>query len=413
MRLAAVQIDLSLSDGRSAHVRLSDAALTASFGADLVYTLDQSGRLVGAFREGRNLRRGLDGRVLARWRHHRGPRERAWLEPGEAAELLAALRRDLEALAKLPLPPGMAAVVRAGLAFDEAADVAEYHRVYRPVAILPPDQYQALVVQATEGCSFNTCTFCALYRDQRFHIKNAVEFALHIEDVRDFFGEGISFRRSLFLADANALIIPQERLVPLFSTIATAFALMPENLPPAKQREWLHAHPDGVSGIYAFIDGLGAEHKSMDDFHALRLRGLRRVYIGLESGHEPLLAWLRKPSTAAAMLDAVRRIKEAGLHVGVIVLTGIGGKLYHDEHCRDTAAVLNAMPLDPGDIIYFSPFESDPGAPYQMLAAAEGIEPSTPEFARIQEIAIRERLTLPLPFAGPKRVPYNLRDFVY
>lgn len=408
-----MQLDLSLSDGRSAHLRHSDAALTASFGADLVYTLDHGGRLVGAFREGYNLRRGLDGRVLARWRHDRGPRQRSWLDPGAAAALLAALRRDLEALAKLPLPSGMAEVVQAGLAFDEAADVAEYHRVYRPVAILPPDQYQALVLQATEGCSFNTCIFCALYREQRFRVKDSVEFALHIEDVRDFFGEGISFRRSLFLADANALIIPQERLVSLFSAIATAFALMPENLPPAKQRDWLQAHPDGVSGIYAFIDGLGAERKSVDDFHALRLRGLRRVYIGLESGHEPLLAWLRKPSPAAAMLDAVQRLKEAGLHVGVIVLTGIGGRRFHEGHCGDTAAVLNAMPLGPGDIIYFSPFESDPGAPYEALAAAEGIESSTPEFARIQEIAIRERLTLPPPFAGPKRVPYNLRDFVY
>ncbi len=408
-----MHLDLALPDGRSVHLRLSDAALTASYGPDLVYTLDRGGRLVGAFRDGRNLRRGLDGRVLARWRHGRGPRQRSWLEPWEAGDLMIALRRDLGLVAAQSLPAPLAAAVQAGLAFDEATDVEEYHRVYSPVAILPPDQYQALVLQATEGCSFNTCTFCALYRGQPFRVKDPDEFALHIEDVRDFFGDGISFRRSIFLADANALIVPQERLLPLFSTLATAFALMPENMPQAKQRAWLETHPDGVSGIYAFVDGLSAERKSVDDFHALRLRGLRRVYIGLESGHEPLLAWLRKPSTAAAMLDAVQRLKAAGLHVGVIVLTGIGGQRFHEGHCRDTAAILNAMALGPGDIIYYSPFESDPEAPYAVLASAEGIEPATPAFAGMQETAIRRGLTLPPPLAGPKQVPYNLRDFVY
>jgi radical SAM superfamily enzyme YgiQ (UPF0313 family) len=270
-----------------------------------------------------------------------------------------------------------------------------------------------LVLQATEGCSFNTCTFCALYRDRRFHIKTPVDFAQHIEEIRDFMGPGILMRRSLFLADANALVIPQNRLLSLFDEVARAFAIMPEQIPATQRSAWLREHLEGVTGIYAFVDGLSADRKSVDDFRSLRLRGLRRVYIGLESGNEALLTWLRKPSSAAGMLDAVKQMKAAGLQIGVIVLIGIGGERYNDDHCADTAQVLNAMPLDSSDIIYLSPFHADPNAPYDEIAAAEGIKALSPAAMKAQEEAIRARLSVPPPPVGPKRVPYNLVDFVY
>ena len=408
-----MQHDILLPDGRTAHLRLSDMALTIGFGLDLVYTLDLSGRVVGVFREGKNLRRGLDGRVLARWRDQGGPRQRVWLDQPTIANQLSDLFADIEAISEAKPPLPMSVVLCHARHFDYATDVEQFHQVYRPISILPPDQYQALVLQATEGCSFNTCTFCALYRDRPFRIKQPLEFALHIEQVRDFMGPGIAMRRSIFLADANALIIPQERLLPLFDEVAQTFAIMPEQTPADKRSAWLRTHPEGVTGIYAFVDGLSADRKSADDYHALRLRGLRRVYIGLESGNEALLAWLRKPSTAAAMLDAVKHMKAAGLQIGVIVLTGVGGQRFHEGHCTDTAKILNAMPLASSDIIYFSPFRPDPTAPYDAIAAAEGVEAPSPELSQAQEQAIRAQLSLPSPPVGPKRVPYNLADFVY
>jgi hypothetical protein len=79
----------------------------------------------------------------------------------------------------------------------------------------------------------------------------------------------------------------------------------------------------------------------------------------------------------------------------------------------DTAKVLNAMPLDSLDIIYFSPFRPDPNAPYDEIASTEEIAPPSPELIKAQEQAIRAKLSLPPPPLGPKRVPYNLADFVY
>ena len=407
-----MQLDQLLSDGRCAHLRRSDAALTIALGPDLVYTLDLHGRLIGAFRQGQNLRRGLDGRVLARWRLG-GLRQRQWLSPAEIEQLFHDLRADLARILASHPSPAIADLLRRAYDYNPEHDIELFHHIYRPISILPPDQYQALVLQATEGCSFNTCTFCALYRDRPFRIRNPEAFSQHITDVREFFGAGIRFRRSIFLADANALIIPQPQLLPLFDAIARSFILMPESISPPQRQTWLRQHPDGVTGVYAFIDGLSAERKTSDDFSALRQRGLRRVYIGLESGHEPLLTWLRKPSAAAAMRDDIIRMKQSGLHLGVIILTGIGGSRFHSGHCIDTAAILNAMPLDGDDIIYFSPFQPDPDAPYNQIAAAEGIEPTTPAFAQTQERIIRAALTLPSSPTGPKRVPYNLHDFVY
>lgn len=60
------------------------------------------------------------------------------------------------------------------------SDRERFLSVYSPVSILPPDQYLSLVLQATEGCHWNRCTFCDFYSQTRFQIKSEEEFASHI-----------------------------------------------------------------------------------------------------------------------------------------------------------------------------------------------------------------------------------------
>jgi len=410
--------DLTLPDARPVHIRINDQALTISIDVLLIYTFDLAGRLFGVFDHGVNLRRGLDGRVLARKRNANNRRTRRWLNEDETDALLKKMREDvamtLGALTAALSPPSeMRPALEQALTFDYDADLQRFHHIYRPISILPPDQYQALVLQASEGCSFNTCTFCALYRDRPFRIKAPAEFEAHVQDVLDFFGAGVSMRRSLFLADANALIIPQRRLLPLMQIVARNFPILPAGLDAPARRAWRSQRPRGMTGIYAFVDGLSAERKSVNDFETLRALGLRRGYIGLESGNEALLAWLRKPSAAAEMVTAVGHMKAAGLQIGVIALLGAGGHRFDVGHVRDTAAALNAMPLDGDDIIYFSPFRPDPAAPYLGIARAEGVAIPDDAFMDAQRQRIQARITLPQPPAGPKRAPYNLADFAY
>ena len=111
----------------------------------------------------------------------------------------------------------------------------------------------------------------------------------------------------------------------------------------------------------------------MEDYQALAERGLKRVYIGLESGHDPLLEFVRKPGRAPDAIETVQTIKAAGIKVGIIVLIGLGGERFAAGHVADTISVLNQMPLDAGDVLYFSDLVEEPGTPYPISAEQQGI----------------------------------------
>ena len=53
------------------------------------------------------------------------------------------------------------------------------------------------------------------------------------------------------------------------------------------------------------MDAFDVQRKTADEWAELAARGLRRVYIGMETGDDGLLRWLRKPGTAADVIDAV------------------------------------------------------------------------------------------------------------
>jgi radical SAM superfamily enzyme YgiQ (UPF0313 family) len=276
------------------------------------------------------------------------------------------------------------------------ADAVRFRSVYLPIPILPPDQYRALVVQLTEGCSYSKCTFCRFYRDRPFRTKSPEELRTHIRAVREFFGEGLPLRRSVFLADANALALPFPRLL-------EAFEILQEELP-------LRAGP--LRGVYSFIDAFSGVAKSVAEFRALATAGLQRVYLGLESGCENLLRFLNKPATSAEALELISTLKSAGVHVGIIVMVGIGGDRFAERHVQDTLAAVNAMGLGPQDILYLSPLAADPDSPYRQQERATGINPLTEDETDAQLRALKAGLRFD-PRGRPKVAIYDIRDFIY
>lgn len=379
---------------------------------ETTYTYDAAGRLLGAFVTQKTYRRGLDNRVLQKWRAG-GERQRRWLNEAEARTFLESAyglaRRVHRSLANASGDEEEREVARQALAVIAAwdwdalqADRARFLKIYRPVSILPPDQYLALVLQATEGCSHNACTFCTFYRDRPFRIKSVIEFREHIAQVKEFFGPSLSLRKSIFLADANALVIPQRRLLELMDAVNEAFPIG-------------RASADGVAfaGIYSFIDAFHVERKSVAEWQALAARGLRRAYIGMETGDDALLRFLNKPGTVADVVEAVTRLKSAGVAVSVIILIGVGGDRYAEAHVRGTVEALNAMPLGAGDLVYFSDFVELPGAEYGERAWAAGIRPLTQEEMRAQEKAIRAGLRWADPAHPPQLSRYDIREFIY
>ncbi|MFP3855319.1 MAG: radical SAM protein, partial [Anaerolineales bacterium] len=298
-----------------------------------------------------------------------------------------------------PSPPGEAArAIERAAGFDlQRAEVEseKFHEIYLPVGILPPDQYMSVLLQATEGCSFNQCTFCRLYENTRFRIKSIEEFRQHAAAVRDFLGQGLNLHRTVFLGDANALVVPTDRLLDFLKSTSELF---PEQ---------------AQGGVHGFLDGFSGEKKSIQAYQALADHGLKRVYIGLESGHDPLLKFLNKPGSASDAVLAVRKLKQVGISVGVIILLGAGGQNFAEGHIRDTVEVVSAMGLNLQDQIYFSELIEPQGAGYAQDALSADLGELPSEALERQWREIQAGLHYSEATGTPHMARYDIREFIY
>ena len=396
--------------GKPVNISVKPSCLTVSVegavGTD-VFSYDGEGRLWTAFLDGISYRRGLDGKMVAKWRLPGNARDRRWLPRDEALAVEMRARSTIESLLRglqagdadlnSPLTPDANAFFQAVVCFDawrSQADAAHYADIYKPVGILPPDQYMAVVLQLTEGCSFNTCTFCDFYKGRPFRIKPVDEFRSHARAVKEYLGAGLSLRRTIFLGDANALVVPQARLMPLIDAVHEIYDV------------------GALGGLYAFLDGFSGDKKTIKDYRQLGARGLSRVYIGMESGSADLLRFLKKPGKPSDVIQAARSMKDAGVALGVIVLLGAGGHQYADRHVRDTIQALNSIPFGEDDIIYFSQLFAGEDLPYARDAAQAGIQSMSTAECEAQGDQIEAGLRFSAG-SSPRISRYDIREFIY
>ena len=190
---------------------------------------------------------------------------------------------------------------------------------YEGNIIRPPSEAHSIILQVSVGCSHNKCTFCGAYKGVRFRIKDIASIQ---EDI-DFAARYCRRQKRIFLADGDALIIPMERLENIFSLIR-------QNLP------W-------VNRISLYGNAKSILRKSVNDLKGLKKLGLDRIYLGLESGHDPILKRIRKGVTAAQMIEAAGMVRDAGLFLSVTVLLGVAGMAESEIHAKETGQVLTQM----------------------------------------------------------------------
>lgn len=355
----------------------------------VVASFDREGRLFSFIEDGRTYRRTLASAVAVRWREDE--RQRGQLSTEEAKMVFA---RALQAAASVrpkatgELQQRLDEEILRWTPDELLAESERFARVYKPISILPPDQYLSVVLQATEGCTWNQCTFCTFYQDRPFRVKSEDEFRDHIDAVKQFFGRGILMRKSVFLADGNALALSQRRLLPMMELTRSAFPKLP---------------------IYSFIDVYTGERKTVSDWQALADVGLHRVYIGMETGLDELLSLLNKPGSADELVEFVHTLKAAGLLVGLIVMGGVGGATYKEAHAEATLKALRRMPLGKGDLVYLSPFIEHPSSAYAALRDAHGVEPMS--LAEIEDEM--NRLAQQVRALNVKCARYDIREFLY
>jgi hypothetical protein len=398
-------IRLTLPDGRGATLLLGEASTVLSVDDALVSSWDLGGRPYALVREDGTYRRGLDGRLLHKWRGPGGSaRVRRRLSASAGTPVVDAAREEAALALRSPdLRKGgleEAPLARTRLerivAMDAAAlrgDAARFLEVSGPVGILPPDQYLSLVVRLTEGCSWNACTFCSLYRDVPFRARTTTELDRHLAALRDYFGVSIALRRAVFVGDANALCLADDRLRPALEAVAGAFPEAP---------------------LFSFVDAWTGARKTVDDWRAYSQLGLRRVYVGLETGDPELLAWLGKPGSPDDAVALVSDLHEAKVAAGIIVLLGAGGERFAGRHAESTARVLSRMRLGPEDLVYFSELVEEPGLEYGRRAAGEhDLAPLPPDRAAEQRQTVLAGLAPLDPTHPPRSATYDIREFVY
>lgn len=370
-------------------INLTDRATIFSPDRGRVATFDREGRPLYYFRRGETFKRSLGSDVHLRFR--RRARHRRLLGRTEAGEILqevlvlgASLVETVKGEARRRLEEEVLPWTVESL----FAESGRFRRAYQPVSILPPDQYRAIVVQATEGCSWNRCTFCNFYMDRPFRCRTAGELGHHLEAVKELLGKGARLRKGIFLADGNALALSNRRLEPLLAEIQAIF-------------------PD--QELFGFVDQYSGERREATEWSHLKDRGLRRVYIGMETGLDELLEFVNKPGTGAELEGLVRALKSAGLQVSLILMIGLGGREYRSRHRSASRDLLCRLPLDSQDLIYLSPFIEHPGSDYTHRRQKAGLT-----LMRESEIETElQGLAGELRHAGLRVSRYDIREFIY
>jgi radical SAM superfamily enzyme YgiQ (UPF0313 family) len=202
----------------------------------------------------------------------------------------------------------------------------------------PPSEADALILQATIGCSWNHCTYCDMYRDKTFRVRDLGEC---LEDL----GAAPRGAEKLFVADGDALILPMDHWMAILGKARERF--------PRLRRVSCYAMARNV------LD------KSDQELKTLREAGLSLLYIGPESGDDVTLKRIAKGDDAAAHVEAAKRAHAAGMEISVIALLGIAMER-SEEHAVATAELVTKM-----DPEYFSALTVTvvPGTPLATLSA--------------------------------------------
>ncbi|MFC1484366.1 radical SAM protein [Candidatus Neomarinimicrobiota bacterium] len=383
-------------------------AITVSLTEQELVSYDLEGRYLGSYDHGSNIRRGLDNTFQLRWREKLAENTRLChqlLSDEEARQHYENLRLRVAQIQEDPqagraFPETLAIIERATnttyAQLDESAK--EFSRLYGHIPILPPDQYRALVAQATDGCTYNQCSFCTLYRDKTFRVRSPEDFQAHIQDVLKFLGRGLSYRKSVFLGDANAIALATDKLEKLFAVLRD----IPELQTIIEK-----------GGIHAFLDIYTGARKEVSEYRILKDLGLQRVSLGVESGSENLLEFVNKPGSQNEILEVVHTLKEAGLAVVVILMVGLGGKTYQAEHLEHSVDLVKQLPMGRGDIIYLSQFMPKPGAPYLVEENQAGISPMSDMEIVVETQHWKSVLLKEMRAQGVKVSPYSFQRFLY
>ncbi|RTE64301.1 radical SAM protein [Amphritea opalescens] len=191
--------------------------------------------------------------------------------------------------------------------------------VYRP-----PSEANSLILQVTNGCSWNRCTFCEMYIDpqKKFKPKNEAQL---LEEIRRC-GEQLSGVRRVFLGDGDPMVLSFRRLKTILEAIRT--------------------HLPSVTRVSTYALPSNLKHKSVAELQQLRELGLTLIYVGAESGDDEILRCIDKGETFQTTAESLLKAKEAGIKTSVMLINGLGGTRMSKQHALSSAKLINLTQPD-------------------------------------------------------------------
>jgi radical SAM superfamily enzyme YgiQ (UPF0313 family) len=231
--------------------------------------------------------------------------------------------------------------------------------------IRPPSEARSLLIRVTRNCAWNKCAFCHTYQGESFSLRPVSEIkedilrmavtaerirTLSVESGEDGRIGGKTFNQifspegsndaclrsvaawlyyggeSVFLQDADSLIMKTDDLADVIASLRKTF--------PSIRR------------ITTYARAKTAARKTVEELKRLREAGLSRIHIGMETGYDPLLKFIRKGVTAAEQVAGGQKIREAGISLCEYVMPGLGGNRWSMEHAVETARALNKINPD-------------------------------------------------------------------
>ena len=229
--------------------------------------------------------------------------------------------------------------------------------------IRPPSEAQSLMLRITRNCPWNNCTFCGLYKGQKFSIRPVSHIIKDIDVIRYYVDEiqkimaqsdGSAHRQymnlvsgqpesdqmalhasliwvqggmqSIFLQDANTLIIKPDDLVEILNYVQKSF--------PNVERITSYARSHTIARI------------SDDDMARIAVAGLNRIHIGMESACDEVLDFVKKGVDKKTHIIAGQKVKRAGIELSEYFMPGLGGVTLSRENALETADALNQINPD-------------------------------------------------------------------
>ena len=219
---------------------------------------------------------------------------------------------------------------------------------YEMGPIRPPSEAPSLLLRVTRNCEWNRCLFCPVYKDTEFSVRPLEHVLRDIDHIREYVNflqnpkdgfvveEPLAYdaalrwnslgMKSVFLQDADSLVIGAQKLTKILSHLGTSF--------PNIERVTSYSRSSTINKM------------SVKDLTTLKKVGLTRIHVGLESGSDNVLKMVRKGASQAIHIKAGLKVKEAGLELSEYFMPGLGGRSLSKEHAIESANALNQINPD-------------------------------------------------------------------